>query len=157
LENTTNRKGSGKVRLTHFYVEDFQGHKLKIIRSGQDIVFILGFKCMEDNIQNVIFGIAIHSLSGERLAVLYTSHTGHEFEKIPKKGEVCCYIPKFPFAPGKYHIRARVEVNGIEADFPKEGVGYIDVEAGDFYGTGKLCDKGYAPFLIYGNWSIRSL
>ena len=157
LENITNRKGNGKIRLTYFYVTDPKGHQLKIIQSGQDIVFVLGFKCMEDNVKNVVFGIAIHSLSGERLAVLYTSHTGQEFEKVPKKGEVRCYIPKFPFAPGRYQIRARVEVNGLEADFLKDGVGYIDVEAGDFYGTGKLCDKGYAPFLIYGNWSIKSL
>jgi lipopolysaccharide transport system ATP-binding protein len=158
LQNQSNRTGTGRVRFTHFYIEDINGRKLRTIQSGQDIVLVFGFKCKEgDNPQNVAFDFGIHAITGERLAVLHTDFVGQTFPKVPPKGEVRCYIPRFPFAPGRYIVYSRIEVNGIEADFPRDGTGYIDVEAGDFFGTGRIVDGQFAPFLISGKWWLKPL
>jgi lipopolysaccharide transport system ATP-binding protein len=158
LQNQSNRTGTGRVRFTHFYIEDINGRKLRTIQSGQDIVLVFGFKCKEeDNPQNVAFDFGIHAITGERLAVLHTDFVGQTFSKVPFKGEVRCYIPRFPFAPGRYIVYSRIEVNGIEADFPRDGTGYIDVEAGDFFGTGRIVDGQFAPFLISGKWWLKPL
>ena len=42
----------------------------------------------------------------------------------------------------------------IEADWPKDGIGYLDIIDGDFYGTG---NKGFGegvPFLVKGEWRM---
>jgi lipopolysaccharide transport system ATP-binding protein len=74
---------------------------------------------------------------------------------VSPKGEFRCRIDKFPFTPGRYGVHSRVVVDGQEADWPRESVGCIDVQNGDFYGTGS---KGYnrdAAFLVQGHWELR--
>lgn len=155
LEHQTNRRGTGRVRFTHFYIEDSKGKKLQTVQSGQDIVLVFGFECREgDKPRNVAFDFGIHAITGERLTVLHTDFVGQTFPSVPQKGEVRCIIRRFPFAPGRYLVYSRIEVNGVEADFPKDGTGYIDVEPGDFFGTGRIFDGQFAPFLISGDWRL---
>jgi lipopolysaccharide transport system ATP-binding protein len=158
LQNQSNRTGTGRIRFTYFHVEDTNGKKLQIIQSGQDVIFVFGFECKESGrLSNVDFNFTICTITGERLITFHTDLTNQTFPKVPSKGEVCCYIPKFPLTSGRYIIYAEIEVNGIDADFPKDGVGYIDVEDGDFYGTGRIVDNRLARFLISGKWCLKSL
>ena len=73
---------------------------------------------------------------------------------IPKFGVIKCQVPKFPLSPGRYKVGARVVVNGIEADWPLDGIGYIDVELGDYYGTGSKGFEGNSIYLLNGKWQI---
>jgi len=158
LRSQKNRTGTGRIRFTHFYVEDINGEKLQVILSGQDVIFVFGFECKEgDKPTNVDFNFSIYTVTGERLVVFHTDLTNQTFSEVPSKGEVRCYIPRFPLTSGRYIIYAEIEVNGIDADVPKDGVGYIDVESGDFYKTGRIVDSKLAPFLIPGRWYLKSL
>jgi hypothetical protein len=46
-------------------------------------------------------------------------------------------------------------MGGEEADWPRRAVGYIDVEPGDLFGTGRLGIEGRAPFLVEGSWTVE--
>ena len=51
---------------------------------------------------------------------------------------------------------ARIEIDGIEADFPRDGVGWIDIEEVDYYRTGRRMGEhghAHAYYLIKGEWS----
>ena len=54
---------------------------------------------------------------------------------VPSNGQFICRIPRLFLAPGRYRIGARVLERGEEADWPRDGVGYLEVEGGDYYGT----------------------
>ncbi len=153
------RTGNRQIIFTHFHIEDTTGNKIGIVQSGQDIVLVFSFACLNSHeAKNVAVGFGIHSTLGDRLAVLYTFYSGQNFETVPSNGEFRCQIPRFPFAPGRYFVFPRIEVDGLEADFPRDGVGFIDVESGDFFGTGRMVgDRGPAPFLLSGHWSITAL
>jgi lipopolysaccharide transport system ATP-binding protein len=157
LDKQSSRTGNGRIRFTYFHVEDGAGVRVKIVQNGQDVVLVSGFACADsDRLRNVNVGFGIHSSTGERLAVLYSSYTGQEFESVPTVGEFRCRIPRFPFVQGRYFVYGRVEVNGIEADSPCNGVGFFDVHEGDFFGTGRMIgDRGQALFLIKGDWSLK--
>ena len=161
LEDQSYRTGNGRIRLTSFHVEDKAGNRLGVARSGQDIVLVFGFACTDGNVLgNVTVGFGIHldSINTKALAIHYTPYTAQDFELIPLEGEFRCHIPRLPFAPGRYFIGARVEVNGVEADWPRNGAGFVDVERGDFFGTGRMVgNRGHAPVLLIGEWSVKAL
>jgi len=154
LADRKDRSGNGRILLTSFHIEDMAGNRLAAARSGMDIAFVLGFQCHNlDKAKNVDVGLAIGKSEDRTLFRLYRSYTDPTFEIVPQFGTFRCHIPRFPLSPGSYLVSARVTVGGDEADWPRNGIGYIDVEAGDFYGTSKSGDKD-TPFLVCGKWQI---
>ena len=154
LADRKDRSGNGAVKFTNFYLEDEKGNRLKAARSGMNLYLVFEFKCSKDTPQkNIDIGFSVHSLNEQLLLVLYSSYLNQIFEQVPYSGKFKCFIPKIPLASGRYRVGGRITVNGEEADWPAKGIGYLDIEAGDFYGTGS---KGFeqAPFLINGNWKV---
>ncbi len=150
------RTGSSNVRLTSFHVENAQGERLSVLSSGQDTVFVFGFSCPDgETPKRVDMGFSVH-YGSQTLFVLYSSYTGQAFSVAPTRGQFRCFIPRLPLAPGRYRIGARVTVGGEEADWPRDGIGYIDVEAGDFFGTGRRGFGGGVPFLVDGSWTVEA-
>jgi lipopolysaccharide transport system ATP-binding protein len=150
------RSGSGKVRFTSFHVEDNHGISVTALQSGKDAVFVFGYSCARgESPRNVSVGFGPFTDDGRLLFVLYSSYTAQDFESIPHSGHFRCCIPRLPLAPGRYRIGARITVDGEEADWPNDGIAYIEVEPGDFFGTGSLGFERKAPFLVAGSWSVQ--
>jgi len=154
LVDRQDRSGSGKVVLTGFGLEDSYGNRMSAARTGQDVSFIFSYESREKNpLSDVDVGFGLYSNTGYLLFVLYASYTAKQFDRIPSKGSFRCEISKLPLAAGRYLVGARILVRGDEADWPQEGIGYFNVEAGDFFGTGNSGFKG-CPFLVSGKWSV---
>lgn len=155
----TNRRGNGKVLLVDFWVE-VDAHPRTVIRCGEDVEFVFKYTSEHaKSLRNVVLYFAFHdALSHQMLAVLSNRHTGELTEPLPPKGEIRCLIRHFPLAPGRYVISPRLDVNNEVADWLMlpEGIGLVEVEMGDFYGTGvPVGVGGFAPFLMTGEWSFR--
>jgi lipopolysaccharide transport system ATP-binding protein len=151
------RSGNGNVRITQFCLEDVDGNILLSAASGQDLVLAFHYEAKTDrNIKNVSVGFSIHHISGETISILYSDYSGTTFSDISETGKFRCLIKDFPFSVGRYFVAVRVLVNGIEADWPRDFVGNIDVVAGDFYQTGTAGHSGIGPVLIRGDWQIEA-
>jgi hypothetical protein len=79
---------------------------------------------------------------------------GSPFEQAPPIGQVRCKIKDFPLSSGRFKVIVRMLVNGIEADWPREPIGSIIVEQGDFYKTGRFDNDGRTVMMIKGEWSL---
>jgi lipopolysaccharide transport system ATP-binding protein len=158
LQNFENRTGNRQILFTSFHLEDEKGRRVSVVQSGQSVTLVLGYRCPDGAVKKTVnVGFGLHSTTNDRLIILYASHTGQEFDGVPERGEFRCRVTRLPLNPGRFYLFPRIEINGVEADFPRDGVGYIDVEAGDFYGTGRqTVDQSYAPFLIQGDWVHRA-
>jgi lipopolysaccharide transport system ATP-binding protein len=156
----TDRRGTGDVRFTSFHIEDTSGKKIAATTSGTDVFLVFGYEIKKGSpVRNIDMGFSIHSFSNNQpFCVLYSSYTGSSFQEVPDSGFFRCLIPRFPFAAGRYRIGARIVADGNEADWPQDGIGYINVEAGDFYGSGNMgfAGNGNVPFLITGKWSVEN-
>lgn len=153
------RNGDGSVKLTRFELLDEEGNPVPSTLTGKDITFNLAYRATDGKPVNgnVSVGISVHTLANDTLFNLYTYHTGDDFSGLPESGEFRCHLKRLPLNPGRYLVWARIVVDGEEADFPLEPVGYLDVDAGDFYGTGKLTtDRGYCPFVVDANWALAN-
>ncbi len=147
------RTGTGDLKIVDFSIEDADGHKRTAVSSGDDVVLVFGYEVLtKEDIKNVSVGFSIKDASGSSLAILYSEYSGQTFSSLPSKGKFKCKIRNFPFSIGRYFIAVRVVAGGIEIDWPRENVGRIEVEGGDFYGTGSLGFEGSVPFLIKGDW-----
>jgi len=156
LSDRKDRSGNGAIRLISFHIEDINGNKLAAARSGMDIIFTFGFECPQpQETKNVDMGFSIHSMNYQTLFVLYSSYLAQTFESLPgTTGTFRCHIHRLPLAAGRYPVHARVIAGGEEADWPRNAVGYLDVEVGDYYRTGSRGFDG-APILVAGEWDVR--
>jgi lipopolysaccharide transport system ATP-binding protein len=151
------RSGNGAVRLTSFHIEDIHGHIMPAVQSGMDVVFVFGFESRDGvAARNVDMGFSLHSRLDQALFVVYCSYLGQTFDVVPRAGVLKCHIPRLPLASGRYGVGARIVVGGEEADWLRNAVGYLQVETGDYYGTGSKGIDGGAPFLVSGTWSVSS-
>jgi lipopolysaccharide transport system ATP-binding protein len=156
LADRTDRTGSGAVRFTSFHVEDDAGQRVTHVASGRDVAFVLGFEVTSpDPLDRVDVGISVHSRFDTTLFVLYSSYTGRTFRLEGRSGEFRCTIPRLPLVPGRYQIGARITRGGEELDWPRDGVGSFQVEAGDYYRTGRTGCDGAITFLVDGSWAVR--
>lgn len=156
LAQRQDRTGNGKIRVTSFYIEDEYGAKLPAVRSGMDVVFVFGYECRDGELpQTVDIGFSLGHTNDDLLTVLYSSYLGQTFAPSGKSGEFRCRVPKLPLAPGRYSVGTRLLVGGEEADWLRNWVGYMDVELGDFYGSGSPGFNGPAPVLMSGQWSMQ--
>ncbi|MBN2106042.1 MAG: ABC transporter ATP-binding protein [Deltaproteobacteria bacterium] len=154
LSERKDRSGNGSIRLTGFHIEDACGNKLIAAHSGMDIVLVFSYQShAPEPLKDVDIGFSIQGK--ETLSVLYSSYVGQTFKTLPPEGEFRCLVSRLPLSMGHYQVGARVTVCGQESDWPRNAVGYLDIEAGDFYGTGKKGFGASAPLLLMGEWTIK--
>jgi hypothetical protein len=91
---------------------------------------------------------------GNKISILYSDYQGIAFNPTERYGKTKVLIRNFPFSQGRYYVGVRILESGIEADWVKGFIGSIDVEAGDFYGTGSFHHGGFGPVLLKGEWDL---
>ncbi len=152
------RTGSGAVRLTGFRLQDALERPLTAVGSGDEVNIVLDYESDGGHrIGSLSVGLSIHDLHGSVLSIFYNDYAGQEFNDVLSTGRIICTIPDFPFSPGRYYVGARLLANGLEADWPQDLFGVLDVEAGDFYGAGPIGQHGIGPILLRCDWQIRGL
>lgn len=153
LDSETRRSGSGKLAFSSVGLETSDGGPLTAARSGQDVVLVLGYTNKGGGThRHVDVGFSLHAANGQDLTVLYSSYTGKQYSVENREGEFRCRLGRLPLTPGRYRVGGRIVVGGEESDWPADGLGLIDVEAGDFYGTGSTGVRSSTPILLDGEW-----
>jgi lipopolysaccharide transport system ATP-binding protein len=155
VAQTANRSGSGIVRLTDFYIEDANGQKVALVFTGQTIRLVFELETHEPSLDEVDLGFSIHDSLDMPMIILHSAYQNQTFRfKGAGKHRIRCELPRFALAPGRYHVRGKVTVKHVEADWPKDILGSFDVEGSDFYGSGNLAAvNAGARFLVQGIWS----
>ncbi len=158
LGDRVDRTGTGRVRLTGFQMRDANHKPVVALRSGMDSVIALSFECSGDQpVGNVDIGLSVHNSYDQSLFVIYRSYRGELFDQLPGQGEFHCAIANLPLYPGRYRIQVRITANGDEADFLRGGVGHIEVEPGDFYGSGSSGFDGNTAVMVEGDWELAEV
>ena len=157
--NLTNikRSGTGDIKLSKFCIKNSLGDNSTSVSCGEEVILVFYYELSTNELlKDVSIGFSIHNALGDVLTILYSDYEGHTFSALPLNGIFKCKVKDFPYSAGRYFIGARITVNGIEADWPREFIGFIDVEAGDFYGTGRLEHGGIGPVMIRGDWQLET-
>lgn len=153
LSQRTDRKGNQRLKFTEFELRDAEGKRVDRVTCGQSV--ILAFKYVSDSaspLKSVHISVGIHGAYDEHLFHLATDTAQEDFPELPPAGEVTCNVPQLPLQPGSYPFNVFSRV-GLEIADWIQHAGSLEVEAGDFFSSGRLPPPGQGSFLVAHSWS----
>jgi lipopolysaccharide transport system ATP-binding protein len=154
LSERADRQGNGNLRFTDIEFRAENGSPVEVVQSGKDVQFSVGYAGANGDLKNVVMSIDIFAQSGQCMLILNNEMVGVDFESAPKAGRFSCRIERLPLAPGQYYVTLFCRVNGIIADWVSQAT-LITVEAGDFFGSGRLPPSTHGGFLIPQRWNLE--
>jgi lipopolysaccharide transport system ATP-binding protein len=155
FEECKDRQGTGEIRFVKVCIVDGEGRPIDTALCGQDIGIVVSYRSRDR--QPDFHGdihITFYTSLGQFMFNCSSEGSGSSLEVLPASGEVVCHIPELPLAPGRYVFNLFSTVGGEVVDWVQQA-GYLDVAAGDYFGTGQLKthDEG---FLVKHKWSVRT-
>jgi lipopolysaccharide transport system ATP-binding protein len=156
LAERIDRRGNQALKFIKFGITNGQGALVQRVVSGQEVNLVLQYRSdIGRNLRKVQVSIVVHGTFDEPLFHMSTSVSGLDFEEIPAEGTLLCNIPCLCLQPGKYSFNLACRVGGEIADWI-QNAGIVEVEAGDFFGSGKLPPSAQGTFLMKHSWAIIS-
>ena len=149
------RQGDGRLRFNDIALLLDNNTPTEVLQSGKDVEFSVGYSSVDGNLKNVEMSVDIFTPTGQCMLILNSELVGTDFAVIPSTGRFLCRVTRFPLAPGQYYVTLFCRVNGIIADWIQQAM-LLTVEAGDFYGTGRLPPSSHGGFLIPQDWRVES-
>jgi lipopolysaccharide transport system ATP-binding protein len=155
LNDRIDRKGTGNIRITAIIFEDKNGKKIDSLISGQYLkIKILYNNYLKKTLTNLKVDIGIDNEMNERICWLSTDLTKNWYVHIDSTVEyIELIIDKLPLAPGRFGFTIFSLINNEIADWIQNAA-FVDVEAGDYYGIGKMVLPGQGNFLIDHKFKI---
>lgn len=151
LASRTDRRGSGKIRLTSFSITGAISSPTTA-QCGVPTSIEIAYRG-EPALRNVDIDMLFFNRFGECVLVVGTSFVGKDFEKLPRQGAFVCRFEKFPLLPGVYNVNLNCGINSIAADVIKNAA-TIQVVEGDYYRSGKIPSRGYVA--VPYDWEVTS-
>jgi lipopolysaccharide transport system ATP-binding protein len=156
----TDRSGSGEVRFVSVSLEGHNGSNVSAFQCGAEaILHLVAENRTKGDLRGFHISLGIDNEMGQRVALLDTMLVGTDISGLsPGYGSVRVIVPRMALTPGRYRLTIYATVNGIIADWIKNAA-VFDVEAGDYYGTGRLPPQGQGvfvldhQFVVSGRWS----
>jgi lipopolysaccharide transport system ATP-binding protein len=151
LAERNDRRGNGLLRFTNINFKDaLTGKNLEMIRSGQNIVIEFSYETNLSIDTNILIGIGFFTQQGSFLFACKNDSIGAVL-KVNRQRRAICRIDTFPLNQGVYNYNIIAYYNNETTDHLNDA-GEINVESGDFYGTGKLPATSKPGVLISFKW-----
>lgn len=152
LRDRQDRQGNGALRFTQVRLHDHNQQPLETVLTGQDITISFAYEAHQADPQaqvNVAFNL--YNAQGVLLTNLNSRDVGRTVLPIGRRGRFECHWPKFSLRSGIYTCALFCEINGNIADWLQSAF-QIQVEDGDFFGTGSVVLRSQGEFLVPYDW-----
>jgi lipopolysaccharide transport system ATP-binding protein len=154
LANRNDRQGEGDIKFTSLSVLNAENKNIDVIITGEKVRLKLGYECFRE-LREVSVAIAIYGLDGSLYTMLGNEYSAKPFNALDGKGHFICELDKFPLTSGKYALNISVNSAGTLQDWVQDAA-HIDVEDGDFYGTGRIVPSSHRSIMIDNKWSLNN-
>ena len=142
------RTGNQNLRFLSYRILNSNKEKVNSIRSGEDVTFAIDYKLTDKvSIKDIVVAITVFGPSGEPMFHLSNKNGQFTPKTIPENGTFYFHLPSLPLQPGVYFFALFCMINGVISDWFTTA-GKIEVDFGDFYGTGFLSSPEQGPYLI---------
>ncbi len=151
----TDREGNGQVIVTNIRWLDASTHQpLVSLISGQEVYLEINYQSHSTKrIDKFEIGLSFYTHLGQFVMVLNSQMANRAFESLPSAGNVYCHLPRFPLMSGRFNATYHLLVNGQLADHVENAFN-VDVETGDFFGTGIPKALGRQGVYVSQRWLI---
>jgi len=154
LGQRKDRRGTGEIQFLEVSILDAKGRPIDVALSGQDIDIAVSYRSRDDKrISRLDVHITFYTALDQFMFNCSSEGSGYPFAVLPSSGEIVCHIPELPLAPGRYAFNLFSTVGGVIADWVQQA-GYLNVAAGDYFGTGQLRTHEEG-FVVKHKWTAR--
>ena len=150
------RQGSQWLKFSGVGLFDADGNEQSQAFSGQELFirfYYVSDRMMDDVAVNIAFNI--RTSQGYLLANLNSVDVGMSETNLHRTGFFQCTWPRFNLRSGSYDCALFCEVNGEIVDWMQSAFS-IQVEEGNFFGTGKIVSRDAGDILVPHTWSNHS-
>ena len=154
LRRRKDRSGNGWMRFQDYELYDIEGNLISNVQTGQS--FSIGLKYETSLVINgpAVINIDFYTVDGQKIFQCLSRNSSKDNLILRKQGTIFCNFPKFPLLPGKYRINLWCKINEVIADQVNDAL-CLEVNSGDFFGTGKLNPDLKNGLLVEHNWNLN--
>jgi lipopolysaccharide transport system ATP-binding protein len=152
----TDRMGNGSLRFMSFNLKDKSGQYVMETQCGGHLEMEIEMKSANEVTPSFVrIAIGVDDDYGQRITHFSNEVTDQIFEKMNNgTSKISVVIPELPLKQGNYTLTFFASVNGEVADWIQEAA-VINVEAGDFFHTGKLPEDSQGNFYVHHSFSLK--
>lgn len=157
LADRKDRKGSQWLKFYKVSFFNDPGEEIKQIISGRDVIvrlFYTSDKVLND--ANVLVSFNVRSPTGYLFTNLNSVDCGASILSVYSDGYFACKWPHFNLRSGTYDCTIFCSINGEIVDWMQSAF-TLEVEDGDFYGSGKIISRDQGDILISHHWSSHRI
>ncbi len=148
------RRGTGTARFTRMEFLNQEDEAQSVVHSGDRLRIRLHYECQRD-LSNLNFGFRISSNLGALITDANTWTTAQPVQWAPEgPGSIDLDIDFLNLMPGLYYIGLWLKGANVFDDL--DNAAKLEIEASDYYGTGRLDAKFGMIFLPY-RWTPSTL
>ncbi|MDP8237053.1 MAG: ABC transporter ATP-binding protein [Candidatus Erginobacter occultus] len=148
LEQRTDRKGDGRVRLTSIAIKNGDGDTR--IQCSDRLLIEIGYRSREELLR-ATFLVGVYDQLNRRLFFLNSGVSGGLPAELPASGSVRCLTGPINITPGSCGVNVAVLLGGGVADHVEQA-GVFEVAPDDFCGATKLTNRQMALCLLQQEW-----
>ncbi len=130
------------------------GERTEAAISGQDLDIVLTYRAQSPG-KPLNFFVGIYNSIGEKILHLGTPYTGNMPSSLPTEGTLVCHLPRLPLPEGRYYLNLSLHSGTQRVDLIPN-VAFLNVQAGDFFGTGKVPPARENKVLIDYSWQVQT-
>jgi lipopolysaccharide transport system ATP-binding protein len=152
LRDRSDRQGTGRIRFTHVEIVNSENCTIQRVMTGMDIEVLLHYESalpLKDASVQVLFTL-VNSM-GLVITSFNSGDSGPSRMTIHQKGVFSCKWPKVGLKSGTYIGALSCSINGEIADSLQNGI-EINIEAGDYFGSGKLSNASQGNSVFMHSW-----
>jgi lipopolysaccharide transport system ATP-binding protein len=157
LREHSHREGNKKIQFTGYKILNELNEPVDSLLAGQSGKVVLEFQINEpDNINTLHFSVRVSDDMDKNIFHMSNSvANGIEFkiDKSVHRGKAICDFENLPLQPGIYYLH--FFVSDLREVFDHvHYAGKLEIESGNFFGTGKLPPTGIV--LVKNKWSLNT-
>lgn len=154
LADRTDREGNGEIQFQLVELKDENDCLLQAFQCGRAGKICIQFdRKNNSSLKNLHIALGVNDEYGQRIAQFNNECTNQLFTEVTSN-TIEIKIDKIPFRQGNYSFVLFATVNGDIADWIQEA-GSFEVEAGDFFNTGKLPPDGQGYIFIEHSFQLK--
>lgn len=151
------RKGNGRVMITHLNIDDGNGNSNIPFAIGSELSFRIDYEGLED-VRNPRVIIGVYDNIGVGITRLDTEISGNIPSVLHRSGSIVCATEGMNLTPGRYQINIAFFSCGEMEDYLVSAA-FLDIVGSDFFKTGRIFDEAdsrLTKVLVRHDWRICS-
>jgi len=153
LSTIQNRRGNGNIRFTRAEFLAPDGEARKFISSGHPLLLRLHYKALRQ-VTRPDFEVGIFTDLGT-LVTKFSTFIDYQIPTLPpQEGYIDMAIDSFNFLPGRYYLSLSLKTQGPTYYDVLEHCMQFEVEASDFYGSGRGMHRYFGIVYFPCKWRL---